>query len=250
MKVRLGFAVAAHLDPEILIIDEVLAVGDFEFQRKCLGKMKDVSQEGRTVLFVSHNLPLVQGLCPTSILLENGQIKYAGDTQSTINHYLKESHKSEVVNSVKFSSHGFIGEIAVENASYEHKQILRIGDDLLFKIKFTSPETVKNLNIGIGIHKNQECITKLHTFHQLNELINVKEGETAEFEILWKNNYLVAGNYEIEFSILRANKGIFNLRDLFTLEMTSHDFYGNGQLPKPHMGFYLAMADWSYKIYQ
>ena len=91
MKVRLGFSVAAHLDPEILIIDEVLAVGDYEFQNKCLGKMKDVAKEGRTVLFVSHNLEAVKSLCSRAILLEGGQIIFGGNSLETIKAYLKEN---------------------------------------------------------------------------------------------------------------------------------------------------------------
>lgn len=89
MKVRLGFAVAAHLEPEILIIDEVLAVGDAEFQKKCLGKMKDVSGQGRTVLFVSHNMSAVKGLCPKTIVLKNGQVVYSDETQKAISFYQK-----------------------------------------------------------------------------------------------------------------------------------------------------------------
>jgi lipopolysaccharide transport system ATP-binding protein len=89
MKVRLGFSVAAHLDPEILIIDEVLAVGDYEFQKKCLGKMEDVSKkEGRTVLFVSHNMPAVRELCPNSLLLESASVKMAGSTYEVMDYYL------------------------------------------------------------------------------------------------------------------------------------------------------------------
>ena len=75
MYVRLAFAVAAHLEPEILIVDEVLAVGDAEFQKKCLGKMQDVAGHGRTVLFVSHNMAAVRSLCECAVLLANGQIK-------------------------------------------------------------------------------------------------------------------------------------------------------------------------------
>ena len=91
MTVRLGFAVAAHLDPEILVVDEVLAVGDAEFQKKAIGKMQDVSQgEGRTVLFVSHNMGAVRQLCKKGVLLENGQIKAEGDVQSIVDLYLNQ----------------------------------------------------------------------------------------------------------------------------------------------------------------
>ena len=90
MYVRLAFAVAAHLKPEILIIDEVLAVGDAGFQKRCIGKMKDVSRSGRTVLFVSHQMQAVSNLCDRAILLKKGKIEYSGDTDSTIRRYLKE----------------------------------------------------------------------------------------------------------------------------------------------------------------
>jgi len=90
MLVRLGFAVAAHLEPEILLVDEVLAVGDVAFQKKCLGKMKDVASGGRTVLLVSHNMQSINSLCNRAILLENGRIAYSGSTTEAINKYLKE----------------------------------------------------------------------------------------------------------------------------------------------------------------
>lgn len=90
MLVRLGFAVAAHLEPEILIVDEVLAVGDIEFQRRCLGKMQSVSNEGRTILFVSHNMKAVEGLCKKGIILENGQLIYSGTATDAVLKYMSK----------------------------------------------------------------------------------------------------------------------------------------------------------------
>ncbi|GHT73809.1 ABC transporter ATP-binding protein [Bacteroidia bacterium] len=93
MTVRLGFAIAAHLDPEILVVDEVLAVGDAEFQKKAIGKMQDVSRgEGRTVLFVSHNMPSVKKLCKTGILLKDGSVEYAGQINDVINTYIGSNY--------------------------------------------------------------------------------------------------------------------------------------------------------------
>ena len=94
MYVRLAFAVAAHLSPEILIIDEVLAVGDAAFQRKCLGKMNDMSVSGRTVLFVSHNMQAVRQLCQKAIWLENGRVRYSGQTEDVIRAYLASEQRS------------------------------------------------------------------------------------------------------------------------------------------------------------
>ncbi len=96
MYVRLAFAVAAHLEPEILIVDEVLAVGDAEFQKKCLGKMKDVSvNEGRTVLFVSHNMAAIKTLCTNVVVLENGKVKFKGETAAAVGYYLKGESESQ-----------------------------------------------------------------------------------------------------------------------------------------------------------
>ena len=96
MTVRLGFAVAAFLEPEILVVDEVLAVGDAEFQKKAIGKMKDVSQgQGRTVLFVSHNMASVKALCTRGVMLENGMVKYMGGIKDTVDYYIGEGGSSE-----------------------------------------------------------------------------------------------------------------------------------------------------------
>src|SRR5436305_12748152 len=95
MYVRIEIAVAAHLEPEILIIDEVLAVGDAEFQKKCLGKMKDVSEnDGRTVLFVSHNMPAVVNLCTSAIVIKNGYKIFASDAENAVNFYLNQKKKN------------------------------------------------------------------------------------------------------------------------------------------------------------
>lgn len=97
MMVRLGFAVAAHLDPEILVVDEVLAVGDAEFQKKAIGKMQDISHgEGRTVLFVSHNMGSIRQLCHTGVLLENGMLKSTGSIESIVSEYMRSAHSENV----------------------------------------------------------------------------------------------------------------------------------------------------------
>ncbi len=96
MMVRLGFAIAAHLEPEILVVDEVLAVGDAEFQKKAIGKMQDVSKSGgRTVLFVSHNMAAVRSLCTRGIVLKNGMVDFTGNIQDTLGHYLKNTESTQ-----------------------------------------------------------------------------------------------------------------------------------------------------------
>ena len=111
MYVRLAFAVAAHLDPEILVVDEVLAVGDMQFQKKCLGKMQDVSESGRTVLFVSHNMPAVSRLCTRAVLLDKGRMVYQGTADDVVNHYLSHALGASAVQRWTMSDapgqHGF-----------------------------------------------------------------------------------------------------------------------------------------------
>jgi lipopolysaccharide transport system ATP-binding protein len=106
MMVRLGFAIAAHLEPEILVVDEVLAVGDAEFQKKAIGKMQDVSKgQGRTVLFVSHNMAAVRSLCTRGIMLKNGMVDYIGTIPDTLDHYLKNdegNQEEKIINNIKW----------------------------------------------------------------------------------------------------------------------------------------------------
>lgn len=110
MMVRLGFAIAAHLEPEILVVDEVLAVGDAEFQKKAIGKMQDVSKgEGRTVLFVSHNLAAVRGLCTRGVLLKNGMIDFMGNIPETLDNYLKSddgAQQEKIISNIQWIKHG------------------------------------------------------------------------------------------------------------------------------------------------
>jgi lipopolysaccharide transport system ATP-binding protein len=137
MYVRLAFAVAAHLEPEILIVDEVLAVGDAEFQKKCLGKMKDVSSQGRTVLFVSHNLVAVRSLCQRGILMERGSVSFSGTADETVEQYLK-INADQLKPQISFSD----PELALGNEAIKIKNISVephnpfITDDITVRFEF------------------------------------------------------------------------------------------------------------------
>lgn len=116
MMVRLGFAVAAHLDPEILVVDEVLAVGDAEFQKKAIGKMQDISHgEGRTVLFVSHNMGSISMLCQKGVLLSRGQVAYVGDVQGCITKYISDGISESVFISSNTDSDMFLKRVSLRN---------------------------------------------------------------------------------------------------------------------------------------
>lgn len=154
MYVRLAFAVAAHLEPEILIVDEVLAVGDAEFQKKCLGKMRDVSvQDGRTVLFVSHNMAAVQKLCTTGLLMHNGTLKSADTINNIISLYLKGSGK--VNSSFDFNIQpqlpAYVTRLEVVDENNELLEEIPIGRKWGVNIFYTIEKPVKNFVSAIGL---------------------------------------------------------------------------------------------------
>jgi lipopolysaccharide transport system ATP-binding protein len=167
MKVRLGFAVAANLDPEVLIIDEVLAVGDVEFQRKCMGKMDEVARKnGRTVLFVSHSMPAVKTLCTKGLLLENGKIKFLGSVPNAINNYFKSNEAAEGSFAPgRFSSEEkvVVSRVSLENQRGEQTEVFQIGDALKVNIWLESAEDYEALSIGIVIKTDSGAVSVANT---------------------------------------------------------------------------------------
>ncbi len=143
MYVRLAFAVAAHLDPEILVVDEVLAVGDAEFQRKCLGKMQDVASHGRTVLFVSHNMGAIERLCTKAVYLSNGEVHFFGDVRGATAKYF------ECANAARTSWS------APEGKQAPHFQYVRLCDERGSIV--STPETNTSLTVQLSIHIPVDC---------------------------------------------------------------------------------------------
>ncbi|OJV42937.1 MAG: ABC transporter ATP-binding protein [Bacteroidales bacterium 36-12] len=144
MTVRLGFAIAAHLEPEILVVDEVLAVGDAEFQKKAIGKMQDVSKgEGRTVLFVSHNMGSLQSLCRNGILLENGVLSYGGDIESTISKYLSLQNVELSYHCIQDKNSSiFIKSIYIVDNNNQNKNTFFHTDKIIVKVNLTIKERI------------------------------------------------------------------------------------------------------------
>jgi lipopolysaccharide transport system ATP-binding protein len=159
MYVRLAFAVAAHLEPDILIVDEVLAVGDAEFQKKCLGKMKDVSvNDGRTVLFVSHNLSAVKELCDKGIVMENGQLVASSSVSEALSFYSLNNTGSTLkdLNNPKFHSGAsqysqIINLNVLDTVTLEKKTTFLMGDDILIKVQLKIKKQMPNVEVGIKL---------------------------------------------------------------------------------------------------
>lgn len=159
MMVRLGFAVAAHLDPEILVVDEVLAVGDAEFQKKAIGKMKDVSKgEGRTVLFVSHNMTAVKSLCKTGVILENGRLKETGLIDPIVSRYLKGDSNIENYKCWEkpaIAKNGFeLLEIGVRKKDGVFSDIMRVDNELELVVRYRLTQHFPQLHLTFHV-KNE-----------------------------------------------------------------------------------------------
>jgi lipopolysaccharide transport system ATP-binding protein len=176
MYVRLAFAVAAHLEPEILLVDEVLAVGDVEFQRKCLGKMEDVARGGRTILFVSHNMAAIRSLCQRTILLDKGKLLMDSATDETVAHYFGQNLLEGAVASAEEiesrmeglirKKHPFIRfrEIALLDKSGFPRRSFYSNEDIVVSIDFECLQAVHNLFIAISI-VDENAVPILATFN-------------------------------------------------------------------------------------
>ena len=160
MMVRLGFAVAAHLDPEILVVDEVLAVGDAEFQKKAIGKMNDISRgEGRTVLFVSHNMTSIKSLCRHGVILQNGQLIDQGDIDPIVTHYLRgdsaiDNHKAW--GEPKYVCDGFeLLEIGVRPKGGDYTDVMRVTDELEIVMRYRLTRPIEKFWITLHVKNEQ-----------------------------------------------------------------------------------------------
>ena len=191
MMVRLGFAVAAHLDPEILVVDEVLAVGDAEFQKKAIGKMQDVSRgEGRTVLFVSHNMASIRSLCKSGVLLDKGRVMYRGDVNKTVDLYLQGQQIGELLNRQGN------GDVRFENFKLNTDHIF-LGEDLVVEFdlvvnkKYYSPlvccvDIVNSQYVGMAIANNADDEKEIGYF---------PEGQIVHVQCVFKNVNFAPGKY-------------------------------------------------------
>jgi len=248
MTVRLGFAVAAHLEPEILVVDEVLAVGDAEFQKKAIGKMQDLSMgQGRTVLFVSHNMASIQNLCTRVLLMNNGGVEKNGITDDVISYYLEQYRKINVSQNLenridrqgnaklKFLKFWF------ENNKGNKTNALQSGADckMLLEIANTSNEELNMIRISVGIDDNQSRrITLLdNTITNKNILFNPQETKTIVIEI--PNIPLQGGQYY--FTLFASeNENIADwVINAGSFGVENGDFFNTGKIVQTNQGNFL-----------
>jgi lipopolysaccharide transport system ATP-binding protein len=214
MYTRLAFAVAAHLEPEILIVDEVLAVGDAQFQKKCLGKMGQVAKGGRTVLFVSHNMSAVQSLCTKAIYLESGGLKAAGDVGDIIARYTQESSSFQQFSSPRQISNALkLIRFQVNPSSVSPSEPLRCT----IAIRATEDTTITELNLLI--HSMQNVRVALLDLRKAGLPVTLERGDEWEVTVAVTSLPLVEGDYSVGLYV-HATNFLDNLYNLVNFTVT------------------------------
>lgn len=249
-RVRLGFAIAAHLEPEILIIDEVLAVGDANFQKKCLGKMKDVAGHGRTVLFVSHNMAAVQQLCNRAILLENGSTGIDAPPQQAIEHYFKESAESANA-SLKTRKQragvdaGNLEEISIRNPQGKTRGSFLNNAVIDVVIQFSLPEGCENGSLAFTVYDAaQYPIFHCDTKTSMMDLPPTAPKGSVKCRLKLPNLY--PGNYYINLSLRDGfGKRLDRVERACRFTVTNSGEINDGRLPIRDGGPILVEQKWS-----
>jgi lipopolysaccharide transport system ATP-binding protein len=255
MYVRLAFAVAAHLEPEVLIIDEVLAVGDADFQKKCIGKMSNVSKEdGRTILFVSHNMNAISKLCRIGILLNNGKLSTAGKINDVINFYMNNSRNKHIdyksIDLIKHSGRNknyrpIATELSVSSNNLHKTGKLIIGDELQIRISYIDKQKRINL-FQIGIE------------NQLNErILTVGSYQDPNFKVENNNSCITCSIPDINLSegiysltIMLGTLTPFSNLDVIhnacEIEVVDNNYFGVGKSLLSAQGKLLKKSNWQY----
>jgi lipopolysaccharide transport system ATP-binding protein len=241
MYVRLAFAVAAHLESEILIVDEVLAVGDAEFQNKCLGKMGDINKgDGRTILFVSHNMASIQNLCKTAILMSNGQFLNKSNTSSIINQYLMSlNSKTEALSEItvrKGNQDVFFLNGSVQGINTNKLKSIESFQDLKISLEYKLREAVNvsSFRIDVGINNNIGDRVAWLSSSNINQNFDISENREIHFHIT--NCPLSPGSYTCNiYCEINGNTADW-LTNVLPFNVIEKDYYHTGRIVPPNQG--------------
>lgn len=239
MYVRLAFAVAAHLESEILIVDEVLAVGDAEFQKKCMGKMSDMSRgEGRTVLFVSHNLPAVKKLCTTGVFLSNGMLKHEGSVNEVSSLYFNEiEQKSTML--VDASLREGNGKVRLQSFQIIGSQTIEVNQPVTFRMGLDRAFDKSRLIVSFSLRSPDHQLLS----YLVSDETQVKEQRpdatlTDEIELSISNFTFRPGRYSVRIILHDTDTSYANTCDIvesaMDLDVLSSNFFGSGKNMRDH----------------
>ncbi len=253
MRVRLAFAVAAHLEPEILLVDEVLAVGDVAFQKKSLGRMETIAREGRTVLFVSHNMAAVRSLCRTGLYLEKGQMRYFGNAASAIDYYLESGaiqNQPQVNLDPDPTLPVQIVGVKVTNADGEVASHIPHDQPFLVEIKVIVRETTYRMNLGLFLlDSDLDTVLSTHDFEQDEERLQARPPGVYVYRLRFPP-FLVPDSYRLSIRALRAGRG--GERVLHNVEhVCPFEIFDNGsaraRASTPWRGKVILPISWEYQ---
>jgi lipopolysaccharide transport system ATP-binding protein len=251
MYVRLAFAVAAHLEPEILIVDEVLAVGDAQFQKKCLGKMGEVAHEGRTVLFVSHNMAAIAGICEKTMVMDQGSITAIDNPQKATQIYLNLFSKGSEVffEDAKHSGEGPIqfSSFHVETADGNKSDQLISGSPVNFVIGYQSPEKlVRNVGVSIVIFSSDGVrLTNLWNEYHSGKPFDSIPG-TGNFVCKMDKLPFRTGQYIVNLYCSVDDRTSDFIERAAAFDVTDGDFYGSGRISRNANGYFFIEHMWSF----
>lgn len=236
MQLRLAFAVAAFLEPEILIIDEVLAVGDAEFQKKCLGKMEDVSKSGRTILFVSHNMGAIRNLCNKCVVLDRGNILYDGSVEGATRLYLSPANLNRNQEYITKPKNALMWLSSVQVNNQSDKAILYYGDELQIRLTCVSGEA---LIVYAGLVLSDQDglrVLNANNRYQTSRLQVVKGTNT----ILCNLGVvpLMEGTYYLTIYFGDESKDVQVIENIITIDVHERDIWGNGKMPPKRISLF------------
>ncbi len=249
MHMRLAFAVAAHLEPEILIVDEVLAVGDINFQAKCLGKMQNVSSQGRTILFVSHNMGAIGNLCSSAILLDKGQIVSRGEVKETVNAYGK-SNTLMGDGTNRWLQHGgdyaAFTRINLLDRDGKPSSMFAMGDTIVVECDVEFRRPFPYLNMSVDIKRVESQLGVLHLLNRDSgfQPTGLKAGK-YRFRVEIPNCLLYPGAYSITIWLQSPDGNDIHVPDAVTFSMTPSASCSRRTTPfYPHLGVVHMPSAW------
>ncbi len=255
MKLRLGFAVAAHLEPDVLFVDEVLAVGDADFQKKCLDAMDSMRSGGRTVLFVSHNMAAIDNLCPRAIWIDAGGIKRDGATKDVIREYLSSFARSVGAGHDLSSIESRGGNGAVRYTGIEFldgegnpTNLVRSGEPLRASLRYHAREEVHNPHFGFQIYSSTgTLVTTLSTWANRVEMLHLPEGD-GRINLEIESLNLMPARYYISLWIMAVGDVRYDVIDhCVALDVETSDVYDTGRGLDPRYGVVFVPGEWSYE---
>ncbi len=250
MYVRLAFAVAAHLEPDILIIDEVLAVGDTEFQKKCLGKMGDVAKKGRTVLFVSHNMAAIENLCRRAVVLDKGLIRFTGTQIAAISEYQRifSANQASLKDRTDRKGSGEVRVVGIELRDAEGHTIDSVvcGQDFDIVFHFEASAGFRSNRVVASFIVKTQWDVPVFLHH--NRMSGTEFGELPSqgaFVCRIHKTPLTPSPYRIGYSIIIGNDYLDSISDAAELNIIAGDFFKSGEVPPSSHGFCLVQGSWS-----